>query len=404
MGELNKSISGIRALMKDMKAEMYAIVNPDLIALDEYIKNLYLKVLCTIVQYENEPSEMQVLYLKRIIKGIEVDETLEEYMRKALEISDIDIKEFITFMKENQARYYFALEGMLLVAMGNSQHNMEYLAEIIELCGITKKDLEHLSLVASSVLQQESSYYDAAKNTISVGTRGINFYPYILNYYVGAVVDNDVEKYYSAPSLEMKCNIDFPTEYTARKVVFKNLSIELNANWYFTGCEKIEFINCRLSTKESAVINFKAIGNVTFTECEFGDFDNHIAYFDSVNEVAIMKTLFCNCGWTCDGDKRGGLFVVSNNNNNRKFTLEESKFQNCYIKAKQYRYNYGVTGILFEINWRTEYKIVNNEFIGCQCINNGNYIEAIFSGSKPEDIIFLDNRATGEVTRFFEYE
>ena len=43
MEELNKKILGLRELMKDMKTEMYAIVNPDLVALDEYTKNLYLK-------------------------------------------------------------------------------------------------------------------------------------------------------------------------------------------------------------------------------------------------------------------------------------------------------------------------------------------------------------------------
>ena len=69
MTEINKKVDGLRTLMKDMKAEMYAITNPDLVELDEYTKNLYLKLLCTVVQYENEPSEMQVLYLKRIIKA-----------------------------------------------------------------------------------------------------------------------------------------------------------------------------------------------------------------------------------------------------------------------------------------------------------------------------------------------
>ena len=70
MDDFNKKISGIRKLMKDMKANLYAIENPDLVVLDEFNKNLYIKLLCTVVEYENNPSDMQVLYLKRIIKGI----------------------------------------------------------------------------------------------------------------------------------------------------------------------------------------------------------------------------------------------------------------------------------------------------------------------------------------------
>ncbi len=405
MGKTKNTNSGIRARMKDMKAEMYAIVNPELAALDEYVKNLYLKVLCTVVQYENAPSEMQVLYLQRIVKGMGAEDPLEEYMRKALKISDTDIQEFISFMKENSARYYFALEGMLLVAMGEStQQNYEYLAEIIELSGITKKDLEYLSLVAKSVLQQESAHYDTAKDVISEGAKGVNFYPYIANFYVGAITDSEKEQYYSAPSLDVECNIDLPAEYRARKVTFRNLSIELREDHLFDGCEMVEFINCRLFTKDSAKMNFKAIGKLTFRECEFKDFDDHIACFDSVNEVVIKECFFFNCGWICETGNRGGMFMVSNGENHKSFTLEDSKIQNCYIKARECWYDWGVTGILLEVQTGTEYRIVNNEFIGCQCINNQNYTEAIFAGYRPDNIIFSDNRATGSCTRWFEKE
>ena len=69
MDEFNRRISGIRRAMEEMKTEMYAISNPVTAALDEYIKSLYIKMLCTVVQYENDPSEMQLLYLRRLHKG-----------------------------------------------------------------------------------------------------------------------------------------------------------------------------------------------------------------------------------------------------------------------------------------------------------------------------------------------
>lgn len=39
MENFKKNIEGIRLLMKDMKAEKYAIINPNLVEVDEYIKN-----------------------------------------------------------------------------------------------------------------------------------------------------------------------------------------------------------------------------------------------------------------------------------------------------------------------------------------------------------------------------
>ena len=110
MEEFNKNIEGIRRMMSDLRNEKYAIVNPDLVSLDEYMKILYLKVLCTVVQLGDEPTEMQVLFLKRIVAGIGVEDPAEEYMRRALEISDTDMQEFLTGMKENRAKYYFALD------------------------------------------------------------------------------------------------------------------------------------------------------------------------------------------------------------------------------------------------------------------------------------------------------
>ena len=133
--QLNKKIQEIRNLMDEMKEEIYSIINEELVNLDEYIKTLYLKVLCTVVQYENEPSEMQLLYLKRIISGMKAEKTMEEYMYMALEISADDIQEFFLIMKDNKIKYYFALVGILLLAMKKSSElSRKYLVELIELC------------------------------------------------------------------------------------------------------------------------------------------------------------------------------------------------------------------------------------------------------------------------------
>ena len=119
MEQFHKKIDGIRKMLEEMKGHKYAIANPDLVSLDEYVKSLYIQVLCTVVQYENEPVDMQILYLKRIVNGIGVEDPVEEYMRKALEISETDIQEFLSHMKEGKARYYFALDAILLVSMAD---------------------------------------------------------------------------------------------------------------------------------------------------------------------------------------------------------------------------------------------------------------------------------------------
>ena len=41
--------------MEEIKGEEYAVRNPVTAAMDEYAKSLYLKVLCSVVQYGNTP-------------------------------------------------------------------------------------------------------------------------------------------------------------------------------------------------------------------------------------------------------------------------------------------------------------------------------------------------------------
>lgn len=412
MEKFNKRIEEIRTMMSGMKVEMYAIVNPELAALDEYTKNLYLKVLCTVIQYENEPFEMQTLYLKRLIAGIGTEEPLEEYMRKALEISDVDIKEFISYMKENQVRYYFALESMVLTAMGQqTQNNYEYLAELIELCGITKEDLKYLAFIAESILRQDSGYYDTAKDNINNRTKSLNFYPYVSNYYAGALIDNDSEQYYTAPGLEMNTNdIILPAEYTARKVTFRNLVINLGEDCKFEGCETVDFINCKITTDDSKALYFKAIGNVSFTECEFYDMDNRVAYIHQVNNVKVKQCTFRNCGFTSKEWATGAIFYFRTEGvfryaTTKCFTFENNIVQHCYIKGDT-KGQSGVTGILFDANGVESYVVQSNKFIGCQCIDS-NYKtqDAIIAGWEQKNrSVCGDNQLSGGITKMFEQD
>lgn len=407
MEELNKNISGIRALMKDMKTEMYAIVNPDLAALDEYIKNLYLKVLCTIIQYENEPSEMQVLYLKRIVKGIGAEETLDEYMRKALDISKVDIQEFISFMKENLAKYYFTLESMLLVAMGNpKRQNIEYLAELIELCGIDKIDLEYLAMVAKSVLQQKSTYYEESKKFVNDNTIALNFEPYIYNYYVGAVVDNCFEIYYSAPYNITEKEISMKSNYDEKLVTFSNVELHFNETINFNGCEKVMFINCKLYGGNHRIV-FNNVGTVIFEGCTVCDFTDKVAECHSSNRFVVKKCIFNKCYYSCEyGDERGGVFSVHDFDYQgmEEITLDGNELHNCYIEMRRHRYNYGVSGAFIECpeGQIKKMTVKDNKFTGCQCIGNGNYTAALIGNFYTENLTEENNVAIGELTRIFE--
>ena len=186
MGVLTNA-SQIRKVMDTMKEDMYAIVNPDLKDMNELIKSLYLKVLCTTILYLNEPSDSQLLYLKRIVKGFKSEESPEALMTKALNISAEDIRDFIEYMREKNTRYYFALDALVLTALGEqSQLNREYLAELIEITDIAQNELQCLILIARSIITQDASLYEKAKPMMTDSMKQNDFSPYIESFYASA--------------------------------------------------------------------------------------------------------------------------------------------------------------------------------------------------------------------------
>lgn len=338
----DKNMKEIRKMMAAMREEEYAIVNPDLTELDEFTKNLYLKVLCMVLQYENEPSEMQILFLKRIVKGMGVEEPAEEYLRRALEISDEDMREFFNLLKENKIKYYFAMDGLLLVSMGDTQTGCyEYLAEVIELMGICKDDLDYICLVAGSALQQQSSLYDEAKELLNERVEKVDYAPYIRNFYAGAIKDSRELVHFSVPDRKYSKDIAIRTKYREKKVVLENLDIDLDLDWNidiekeweFNSCEEVIFENCHFSGREGwRSIRFDGCQKVYIHKCRFSDFRGSIVEKRNIYHMQIEECEFENC--YCSGEGSGAYGIIHSEYGDHSITIiKKSVFRNCGCRS-----------------------------------------------------------------------
>ena len=154
MGKIDENISEIRKHFMELQNEKYMIKNGSLQDKEEYIKSLYIQMLATVVQYENDAADMQLLFLKRIVKGLHCELQVEDYMRKALDISLVEVKEFADAYQSGEGKYYFTLNGIVLAALGErADSNYAYLAELIQLLGIRVTELEYLSKVAGFIIR-----------------------------------------------------------------------------------------------------------------------------------------------------------------------------------------------------------------------------------------------------------
>lgn len=404
MDEFSKNIENIRKLMEDMKFENYAVNNPAFADMEEYVKSLYLKILCTLIQYDNVPCDMQIKYLKRIVSGGKVEFPAEEYMRRALEISAADIQEFIGLMKESSVKYYFTLEAIILVSLGKAQKiNYEYMAEIVELIEIGYKELRYVMTVVKSVLQQSSEIYEEAKGLITDEVKHLNFSPYIQNFYAGVIIDSETEKYYYSPEKQFLSILGQEMRFKERKVTFDHIKIDINETWTFDGCEEVVFRNCEVNGK-SGHFHFDSVGKVIMEDSVFRNFNDRVAYIIAANQITINGNEFIECGYTGDGAVRGGVIFVCNIDNGSLF-LNNNSLLNCYVKAETNRLYYGVTGVFvgMEDCMCGYFELKGNDFIGCRCINNGGSTEAIIEIEDYYDNerIEENNYCSGTLTRIF---
>lgn len=326
----------IRQVMADMKDDLYAIVNPELNALEDFAKSLYLRVLGTVIQYGNEPSDLQSLYFKRIVKGMTKDESPYDIMKRALEISAKDIREFVDYLKEKPARFYFALDAAVLTALGGgSQAGCEYLAELLEVLGISKQELQCISLIAKSIVTQQPSIYDEAKPLMTEELCKADFAPYLKNFYAGALVDTpNHHQVFIAPAKNLSGHIKYPGEYKARRVSFSNLAIDISDKvWTFLYCEDIVFENCDISGSNYSLM-FTSCERITFINCHLFDFRTYAINMSDVKQMCLTNCEFTNC--ICYYNRRyddwkelGGVIHELDTNHKVEVIISKCLFKDC---------------------------------------------------------------------------
>lgn len=335
-------VTELLSVLKKLTTEKYALVNQELKSVDEYVRILYIRLLCTIAEYENVPTESQQLYLRRIVSGLAIEGNLEEHMRQSLDISETDLREFLSYIKESSLRYYFVLDGLILTGMTSvSEENREYLAQLIEVCNVTKKELQQLCIIAKSVIQQEPSLFDEAKKRGNENIAYLDFTPYVQNYYAGAIIDTDEEKYYSAPEKEMVEGITFPERFHAlRKVTFNNLKIDMNANIVLESCEEVCFKECDISGGEFN-IKLLSCGIVSFENCRFSDFSKRVLIEKQNGNVTISECSFVDCIYfyaknDYSSSPTGTVIYTYDTEKNGVNQISNCVFKNCGGKNSRY--------------------------------------------------------------------
>ena len=401
MPEYENKIDKIRKYFEGKKAELYPIKNAMLAEKEEYIKSLYLRMLCALIRYTGEPSAMQVLYVRRLIAGINAEAAFEDYMKMALDLNTTDVDEFIAAYKQDTLKHYFCIDAIILLSVAeNAEKNYELLAELVEMLGINREQLKYLSAAAKAIVMQNSELFDEAKKFLPCSLVNLSLFHYIDGFYTGKIVDSH-EKFHVYSSNKAVLDLTKYVSLKAKQVIIENISASLPHNIEFRGCAEVVIRNCKFYDSKYK-FDFINVGKVIIENCEISNFSNRVACFTGVNNIIIDSNRFVNCGVTSAGDIRGGVFYCQGENRIETAILKSNELLNCYVARTQYWYNSWAKDIFIYFSSPVnDIKVIGNNFIGGECRNNGSEWGNTYITVSCKNKEVKENVCTGSVKNIF---
>jgi len=243
---MKELINKFREYMRNNKGNVYPIENHTLAlnGVDEYTKETYLKMLCVIMRYDGQGSEEQALFIKRLIKGIDGERSFEEYLRKAMELDDKFIDEILKQIEENNLKYIFTIDCLLITytSPNVSDEQIGFAAELAEIIGIKKDEMELIVKFVKSVLEQDCKGYLDICRGIEIKEEKekllIPLYPYANQYVGGCRKLKEIEPKSEEKGVQSLYYLDYPrvrdvVEF-GRLINYQKDIIKFGEGWEFS--------------------------------------------------------------------------------------------------------------------------------------------------------------------------
>lgn len=339
------------------KAKNYPIRNEILKSEEDFVKNGYLRMLAVVLQVGDSIQDGQMNLYKRIVSGAEAENSVEDYMRQAMEIEIQEYLDFVSACKEGELKYRFILDAMLLTVDGEEKENrLKFISSFCEDIKLKKEEMSYLVSMAKAILEQsESKYVDTfiEKDMENVAIEEDIFDGYMSGIWTGK--DNIYENE-KATIFRPESDAEVTTErlryiQNAKTSYIKitGAKIDLSSNELaLEGKEKVIFENCLFIGKKDEVLYerhdeweaeprkplcFRECQEVCIINCRFETFGTRTIWLYNVANTSVCYSQFENC--LCkisdyssdDGKKLGG--VIYSENAEEKVYMKKVLFEMC---------------------------------------------------------------------------
>ncbi len=381
----NKQVEKLRAKLYRELPKAHPLKEHLIDERDEYVKNLYIDMLCVIAQYDNEDSQFALNFIRRIMAGAEMNEPITEHIKNAMEITEERFGEFLRQCKEQELENIFVVDALIISCADGkpNQKQVEFISEISEALKMKKKTVEILGGLAAAILEQDSDKYHEVYDPIPKddknGLAG-NIVCYLKEFAQGVLADSDDLYWVYYPQ---------KTEYTFQEqdsmyfeerginnrktIIFENLIMK-NQSIMVNDASSVILINCELGG-----IDAYSVRELTINGCEFDGNHNSANFYIISDEttVNINNSVFKNYSYDSRSYVYNNRLIYNGSNGGSKSVsvhVSSCRFINItttssYILFSSSPYTFVENSDFLNCSgkalFRNECKLTNNTYSNC---------------------------------------
>lgn len=370
--EFDEKVQEVQKAFTAERIKRFAIASPELLKQSDYVKSLYMRMLCALMRC-GSPTEEQVLFVQRLTAGAEMIDNFTELMRQSMNMDAESITAFLEALSPNDMKYYFVLDGCITCVLGTGNDRFAMLAECAELLGVTEIELRYLAQAAKAIALQSSAAFDEAKKYRMHTTENLDLMYYLKTFYTGVAVDSTQTLHiysFDKSKIQLPCGEDITTP----NILIENAKLAESEGWNCVrGCDSLTFRNCVFEYKNiHSQLSVYTVRKVSFFNCTFSNFEAPYCYMSCVDELYVEHCTFRNCS----GVSRFQTYT----SNYRHGTLKTvSLIGNTLYNCRASDNDTFQSALLFSaVEVDKKLIVKNNKLVGCTAERN-NVIHTIWS-------------------------
>lgn len=318
---INTKVEAIRRFFADSKAENHPIKEHPISAMEEYVRDLYLDMLCVVAQYECRDTENGFTLIRRIMAACAGTQPLAEYIKHSMEITSERTAEFIKQCKDNRLCEIFMIDSILLSCANGTPNSKQvgFIAQFGDMLGFDKNNMAEITKFAFAILEQDSKKYQEFLNDNNEALQ-LNALCYTREFVSGLIVCTSRKRYYYSKNL---------AEYN---VPHDDKNEE---NFVISELDEIKFENLTISNME--YLNLQMIKNIIFESCH--------CMRGPLKLTSVDKIFINNCVFKWQGECNKSDDDILNRAieadlQNFQMTVTNTSFSGYKVQGDYYNKNY----------------------------------------------------------------